>query len=112
MPQGFRCNPTISTACLKKDLGELTLPSRTVLVQYVEDDLLQAAETKEACLRATDALLQTFAKKGYKLKKAKLQLAKEEITLLGKVIGGNKRENSEGHKNAIKSTAEFFKERG
>ena len=55
---------------------------------------------------ATEALLQTIAKKGYKLKKAQLQLVKEEITFLGKVIGkvigGNKREISEGNKNSIK----------
>ena len=101
MPQTFRCTPTIFNACLKKDLGELTLPSGTVLVQYV-DDLLLAAETKDPCLQASEALLRTIAEKGYKLKKTKLQLVKEQITFLGKVIGGNKREISEGHKNAIK----------
>ena len=44
------------------------------------------------------------AEKGYKLKKTKLQLVKEQITFLGKVIGGNKREISEGHKNTAKTT--------
>ena len=100
MPQGFRCTPTIVNACLKKDLGELTLPSGTVLFQYV-DDLLLAAETKDACLQASEALLRTIAEKGYKLKKT-IQLVKQQITFLGTVIGGNKREISEGHKNAIK----------
>ena len=60
-----------------------------------------AAETKEACLQDTEALLLTIADKGYKLKKAKLQL----VTFLGKVIGGNSREISEIHKSAIRNYA-------
>ena len=88
----------------EKDLGELTLPSGTVLVQYV-DDLLLAAETKEACLQASEALLRTIAEKGYKLKKTK-QLVKEQITFLGKVIGGNKERDQRRTQNAIKAERE------
>ena len=102
MPQGFRSTPTIFNTCLKEDLAGLDLPSGTVLIQYV-DDLLVAAETKEACLQATENLLQTIAQKGYKLKKTKLQLVKQEITFLGKVIGGNRREIGKSHRSAIKT---------
>ncbi len=57
---GFSESPMIYTAALKENLGGLTLPGGSVLLQYV-DGLMKCSSSKDACQTDTVALLQHLA---------------------------------------------------
>ena len=57
-----------------------TLP---LFLQYV-DDLMLAAATEKECQEATSDLLQTLGTLGYRASAKKAQIAKQEVTYLGK----------------------------
>jgi len=90
MPQGFKNSPSIFNRLLKEDLTGLELDDGVTILQYV-GDILIAAPTSESCLKATEALMTRVAKCGYKIKKEKLQLARRQVTFLGRVISGGKK---------------------
>lgn len=56
-----------------------------VLVQHV-DDLLLAAPTAEACLKATHTFLSLLHSAGFKVRRAKLQCCRREIIFLGRIV--------------------------
>ena len=65
LPQGFKNSPTLFNEALGEDLHEYRVDHpNIVLLQYV-DDLMLAATTEEACLKATGNLLQTVGTLGY-----------------------------------------------
>lgn len=72
LPQGYTESPTNVSQSLKSDLPDLTFPMGSTLVQYV-DDLLLCSPSFEAYLTDNLHLLKSFADKGHKVSKEKLQ---------------------------------------
>lgn len=70
---------------LKEALSPCQLPEGCTLIQYV-DDLLIAAPSAAACTAVTLVVLNRLAECGFKVSKGKLQLARAEVTFLGRVI--------------------------
>ncbi|XP_047461249.1 uncharacterized protein LOC125020039 [Mugil cephalus] len=70
------------------------------LVQYV-DDLLLAAPTAPTCLEATRSLLAHLAKAGFKVSKPKLQVARKQVSFLGRQVSQKGAGLSPQHKSAI-----------
>nr|XP_040060401.1 uncharacterized protein LOC120835481 isoform X2 [Gasterosteus aculeatus aculeatus] len=99
MPQGYKDSPGLFNAALKEDLKDLLLPQGVVLIQYV-DDLLLAAPSAESCLAATEAVLKKIAECGYKVKREKTQIARRQVSFLGRVLSGNKKKISPEQKSA------------
>lgn len=82
LPQGFTGSPTIFSQLLKEDLKDIELPSRSVLVQYV-DDLLIASRNCNDYLKDTIHLCTALATKGHCAPPSKLQLCQKEVKYLG-----------------------------
>lgn len=82
LPQGFTGSPTIFSQLLKEDLKDIELPSRSVLVQYV-DDLLIASRNCNDYLKDTIHLCTALATKGHRTRPSKLQLCQKEVKYLG-----------------------------
>lgn len=100
LPQGFALSPGLFNQVLKQALSDCQLPDNTTLVQYV-DDLLIAAPTSDACLTATQSVLQHIADKGFKVSKSKLQIARKQVSFLGRVISQKGVSMSPAHRSAI-----------
>uniref|UniRef100_A0A3P8VXG3 Gypsy retrotransposon integrase-like protein 1 n=1 Tax=Cynoglossus semilaevis TaxID=244447 RepID=A0A3P8VXG3_CYNSE len=100
LPQGFALSPGLFNQVLKQVLSDCTLPENTTLVQYV-DDLLIAAPTADACLAATHSVLQHVANKGFKVSKVKLQVARKQVSFLGRLISQKGVSMSPTHRSAI-----------
>nr|XP_015797242.2 uncharacterized protein LOC107373618 [Nothobranchius furzeri] len=100
LPQGFALSPGLFNQCLKQLLDTCPLPEDCVLVQYV-DDLLLSAPTATACLEGTKALLQHLAWLGFKVSKNKLQVARKQVTFLGRMISQTGVSLSPEHRNSI-----------
>ena len=100
LPQGYRDSPGLFNKILKTHLLELTFPQGVVLIQYV-DDLLLAAITALLCLTATEDLLKLLHRKGYKIKKEKIQLARRQVVFLGRTISAAGLGVSTSHRQSI-----------
>lgn len=100
LPQGFALSPGIFNQTLKQLLCECPLPENVTLVQYV-DDLLLAAPSASSCLEATRSVLQHLAGKGFKVSKAKLQVARKQVSFLGRMISQKGASMSPQHRSVI-----------
>ena len=86
---------------LGEDLHEYRVDHpNIVLLQYV-DDLMLAATTEEACLKATGNLLLTLGTLGYWASAKKAQTAKQEVIYLGYKIKQGRRWLTQAIKEAI-----------
>ena len=100
LPQGFALSPGIFNQTLKQFLTRCPLPDNVTLVQYV-DDLLLAAPTATSCLEATRMVLQHLADTGFKVSKTKLQVARKQVSFLGRMISQKGASMSPQHRAAI-----------
>ncbi|KAI4888718.1 hypothetical protein NFI96_003920 [Prochilodus magdalenae] len=100
LPQGFALSPGIFNHVLKDMLSTCSLPEEVTMIQYV-DDLLLAAPTATLCLQATEKLLRHLADTGFKVSKAKLQVARKQVSFLGRQISQKGSGLSPQHKSAI-----------
>ena len=100
LPQGFALSPGIFNQTLKTLLRDCPLPTGVTLVQYV-DDLLLAAPAATSCLEATRLVLQHLAKTGFKVSKAKLQVARKQVSFLGRMISQKGASMSPQHRSTI-----------
>ena len=91
LPQGFKNSPTIFNEALSKDLQAFrsTHPS-IVLLQYV-DDILIAAADEEECKKATLDLLQDLQRMGYRVSAKKAQIVTQVVSYLGYNLQGGQR---------------------
>ena len=91
LPQGFKNSPTIFNEALSKDLQAFrsTHPS-IVLLQYV-DDILIAAANEEECKKATLDLLQDLQRMGYRVSAKKAQIVTRTVSYLGYNLQGGQR---------------------
>uniref|UniRef100_A0AAQ4RED7 ribonuclease H n=1 Tax=Gasterosteus aculeatus aculeatus TaxID=481459 RepID=A0AAQ4RED7_GASAC len=100
LPQGFAPSPGIFNQVLKQALTGCSLPEGTTLIQYV-DDILLASTSVESCLEATDTVLRRLAKTGFKVSKSKLQVARRQVSFLGRVLSGSGSGFSAAHRSSI-----------
>lgn len=100
LPQGWSMSPYYFNHFLRKDLSELHLNPRCMLIQYV-DDILLAGPTAEDVLQATVQVLSHLADKGYKVKKEKLQVARRTVHFLGREVTTGTQGVTESGKDAI-----------
>lgn len=101
LPQGFKNSPTLFSEALASDLVSfLREQVNCTLLQYV-DDFLIACPTRKACHRATIALLQHLATKGYRVSWKKAQLCRQEVKYLGFIVTQGKRALSAERKAVI-----------
>uniref|UniRef100_A0A3P9CGM2 ribonuclease H n=1 Tax=Maylandia zebra TaxID=106582 RepID=A0A3P9CGM2_9CICH len=71
-----------------------------MLIQYV-DDLLLSAPTADICLEATRVVLQHLADTGFKVSKTKLQIARKQVSFLGRMVSQSGISLSPEHRNSI-----------
>ncbi|XP_075771896.1 retrovirus-related Pol polyprotein from transposon 17.6 [Pelodiscus sinensis] len=102
LPQGFRDSPTYFSQILRQDLSDITFPSGSTLIQYVDDLLLCSASLK-ACRLDSVVLLTALANKGHKVSKQKLQLCKPTVRYLGHDLSAGSRHLSADRIQAILS---------
>lgn len=100
LPQGFALSPGIFNQVLKDVLKDCALPENTTLVQYV-DDLLIAAPSAALCLAATKTILEHLAKTGFKVSKSKLQIARKQVSFLGRMVSQKGVGLSPAHRSTI-----------
>lgn len=100
MCQGWRLSPSYFNMFLREDLADLDLPDGCVLIQYV-DDLLLGGEDAESVLKATVVLLTRLAEKGYKVKRQKIQVARESVYFLGREVYNGAKSVTEDNRDAI-----------
>ncbi|CAJ1050397.1 Retrovirus-related Pol polyprotein from transposon opus [Xyrichtys novacula] len=100
LPQGFALSPGIFNQVLKESLADLQLPDGTTVIQYV-DDLLIASTTAESCLQATRALLLLLARHGFKVSQPKLQIARKQVSFLGRLLSQKGASLSPAHRTSI-----------
>ena len=100
LPQGFALSPGLFNQVLKQILCDCILPDGVTLIQYV-DDLLLAAPTAATCLDATESVVQHLAEHGFKVSKTKLQVARKQVSFLGRVISQNGVCMSPAHRSTI-----------
>lgn len=101
MLQGFKNAPTLFDEALHRDLASFKAQNPQVsLLQYV-DDLLLAAETREACEQGTERLLKELGELGYRVSAKKVQLCRTEVTYLGYVLKDGKRWLTEARKKTV-----------
>ncbi|XP_061703490.1 LOW QUALITY PROTEIN: uncharacterized protein LOC133515222 [Syngnathoides biaculeatus] len=100
LPQGFVLSPGLFNNCLRQFLSPLELPNGVLLVQYV-DDLLVAAPSETSCLEASRSLLSHLASVGLKYSKSKLQIARPQVSFLGRLISRHGTGMSPSHKDDI-----------
>nr|XP_054592919.1 uncharacterized protein LOC129159744 [Nothobranchius furzeri] len=100
LPQGFTLSPGLFNQCLRQLLDTCPLPDDCVLVQYV-DDLLLSAPSAGSCLQATQTLLTHLAKLGFKVSWSKLQIARKQVSFLGRLVSQVGVSLSPDHRNSI-----------
>ncbi|XP_070411319.1 uncharacterized protein [Nothobranchius furzeri] len=100
LPQGFTLSPGLFNQCLRQLLDTCPLPDDCVLVQYV-DDLLLSAPSAGSCLQATQTLLTHLAKLGFKVSRSKLQIARKQVSFLGRLVSQVGVSLSPDHRNSI-----------
>nr|XP_015798270.2 uncharacterized protein LOC107374635 [Nothobranchius furzeri] len=100
LPQGFTLSPGLFNQCLRQLLDTCPLPDDCVLVQYV-DDLLLSAPSAGSCLQATQTLLSHLAKLGFKVSRSKLQIARKQVSFLGRMVSQVGVSLSPDHRNSI-----------
>ncbi|XP_040327531.1 LOW QUALITY PROTEIN: uncharacterized protein LOC121028038 [Herpailurus yagouaroundi] len=101
LPQGFKNSPTLFDEALHEDLSKYQkLNPNVFLLQYV-DDLLIAAETREACLLGTKNLLQTLGDLGYRASAKKAQICKPEVIYLGYLLKKGQRWLTDARKETV-----------
>ncbi|KAK1803311.1 hypothetical protein P4O66_004093 [Electrophorus voltai] len=100
LPQGFALSPGLFNQVLKEALGECSLPPDTILIQYV-DDLMIAAPTAQTCLIGTQTVLQNLADRVFKVSKDKLQVARSQVSFLGRLISQRGAGMSPAHRSTI-----------
>ncbi|XP_026043069.1 uncharacterized protein LOC113033468 [Astatotilapia calliptera] len=100
LPQGFALSPGLFNQCLKELLQTSPLPSDCMLIQYV-DDLLLSAPTADICLEATRVVLHHLANTGFKVSKNKLQIARKQVSFLGRMVSQSGISLSPEHRNSI-----------
>ena len=85
LPMGFIDSPSIFNHVLRQQLLKLRLPDDVLILQYV-DDLLITAKTESGIMSATKSVLQFLADTGFKVSKSKLQIGRQRVTFLGRVV--------------------------
>uniref|UniRef100_A0A1A8G6N4 ribonuclease H n=1 Tax=Nothobranchius korthausae TaxID=1143690 RepID=A0A1A8G6N4_9TELE len=100
LPQGFALSPGLFNQCLRQLLDSCPMPDDCVLIQYV-DDLLLSAPSATSCLLATQTLLSHLAALGFKVSKPKLQIARKQVSFLGRMISQLGVSLSPDHRNSI-----------
>ena len=100
LPQGFILSPGIFNSVLRQLLSKFEPPEGVLLVQYV-DDLLLAAPSEAVCLSATHSLLLHLYSVGLKCSQAKLQIARAQVSFLGRLVSQNGTGVSSSHKHDI-----------
>uniref|UniRef100_A0A8C6M250 ribonuclease H n=1 Tax=Nothobranchius furzeri TaxID=105023 RepID=A0A8C6M250_NOTFU len=100
LPQGFALSPGLFNQCLKNLLETCPLPADCILIQYV-DDLLLSAPSATSCLQATQIMLHHLATLGFKVSKSKLQIARKQVSFLGRLISQNGVSLLPEHRNSI-----------
>ena len=85
LPMGFVDSPSIFNHVLRQQLLTLSLPEDVLLLQYV-DDILLAAKDEKSIMDATKLVLEFLAQKGFKVSKSKLQIGRQRVTFLGRVV--------------------------
>ncbi|XP_063092941.1 uncharacterized protein LOC134473219 [Cavia porcellus] len=101
LPQGYKNSPTLFDEALARDLlGFREEHPEIVLLQYI-DDLLIASTSLETCQEATEELLKTLGRLGYKVSAKKAQLCRQAVTYLGYKLQEGKRTLSKERIQAI-----------
>ncbi|XP_068173657.1 uncharacterized protein [Antennarius striatus] len=85
LPMGFLLSPGLFNVHLRELLKPLSLPPGVLLVQYV-DDLLVAAPSEQSCLDTTHSLLLRLHEVGLKVSKSKIQVARTQVSFLGRCV--------------------------
>ncbi|XP_073682678.1 uncharacterized protein [Garra rufa] len=100
LPQGFILSPGKFNQVMKQQLESCQFPEGVVTIMYV-DDLLISAESPESCLEATGIVLHRLREAGLKVSKEKLQVCRQTVTFLGRVVGAGGNGVSPAHKRDI-----------
>lgn len=101
LPQGFKNSPTLFDEALHRDLAPFRAQNPQIsLLQYV-DDLLLAANTKEACEQGTGRLLKELGELGYRVSAKNAQLCRTEVIYLGYIMKDSKRWLTEARKKTV-----------
>ncbi|XP_077566316.1 uncharacterized protein LOC144181697 [Stigmatopora nigra] len=100
LPQGFLLSPGLFNQTLKSVLSSLTLPSDSIVIQYV-DDLLIASPSEASCLTTTHSLLTHLATTGFKVSRKKLQCARTSVSFLGRLVTSDGTAMSSSHQSSI-----------
>ncbi|CAM5124832.1 unnamed protein product [Natator depressus] len=95
-------SPSYFSQALARDLADLVFPSRSTLVQYV-DDLLLCSPSLSASETDSLVLLIALANKGHKASRSKLQLCQASVTYLGFLLSQGSRALSPTRVQAIVS---------
>ncbi|KAK7939137.1 hypothetical protein WMY93_002463 [Mugilogobius chulae] len=103
MPQGWSQSPGWFSHFLRQDLADLQFPETCTLITYV-DDILIAGKTAKEVLEATVLLLTHLSKKGYKVKRQKIQVARQTVYFLGREISNGTQGVTDSNKDAILNT--------
>ncbi|KAJ0041759.1 hypothetical protein NL108_011533 [Boleophthalmus pectinirostris] len=100
MPMGWKHSPGFFSNFLRKDLADLDFPESCTLITYV-DDILIAGKTAKDVLKATVQLLTHLSKKGYKVKRQKMQVARQTVHFLGREVSNGAQGVTDSNKDAI-----------
>ncbi|CAM5100953.1 unnamed protein product [Eretmochelys imbricata] len=95
-------SPSYFSQALARDLADLVFPSRSTLVQYV-DDLLLGSPSLSASETDSLVLLTALANKSHKASRSKLQLCQASVTYLGFLLSQGSRALSPTRVQAILS---------
>lgn len=99
MPQGSHNSLAIFHRVVV-DVLKPFLGNKNVLL-YVDDILISTGGTKEKHIELVDKVLQPLSKAGFKMNKAKTQIAKREIQYLGYIITQNHKALTEDGRKCI-----------
>ncbi|CAL9694854.1 unnamed protein product [Knipowitschia caucasica] len=103
MPQGWKLSPGYFNHFLRLDLAEFNLPEKCTLIQYV-DDLAISGPDARSVLQASTDLLTHLARKGYKVKREKIQMCRRSVYFLGREVSAVGQGVSDSNKDAILKT--------
>lgn len=100
LPQGYVDSPSIFNHVLETILAELELPEGVVLLQYV-DDILLAGTSSETIMSATRTVLQWLQENGFKVSKSKLQIGRQKVNFLWRIVSPSGQAMTDTQKSSI-----------
>uniref|UniRef100_A0AAQ4S6G5 ribonuclease H n=1 Tax=Gasterosteus aculeatus aculeatus TaxID=481459 RepID=A0AAQ4S6G5_GASAC len=100
LPQGYVDSPSIFNHVLETILAELELPEGVVLLQYV-DDILLAGTSSGTIMSATRTVLQWLQENGFKVSKLKLQIGRQKVNFLGRIVSPSGQAMTDTQKSSI-----------